>query len=303
MTRAAAIDTGSNTILLLVGEADGDQVRVLRDEIEFARLGEGVDRTKRLSDAAFERGLAAFRRYAGICREMGVEKIVASGTSALRDATNGPDFLAAVKKETGIALEIIGGEREANLGFAAATGDLPEGTPCVVLDIGGGSTELIFGGARQGPREAISFDIGAVRLTERWVKNDPPLPGEIERLVRDARETLASAPKADGPFEVYGVSGTCTTLAAVEQKMTEYDSRKIHGTSLSRSQIDALLAAFRATDSAGRAKMPGLHPKRADVVIAGTLILQEVLTRYGRDRLLISDRGIRHALLREALFP
>lgn len=302
VTSAAAIDTGSNTILLLIGERDGDRVRILQDEIEFARLGEGVDRTGVLSDAAIARGLDAFRRYAKICRDRGVGRIRASGTSALRDAKNGGEFLAAVKRETGIDLEIIGGDREATLGFAAATDELPAGTLAVVLDIGGGSTELIFGEARRGPREAISFDIGAVRLTERWLKSDPPTDAEVAQCAADARAVLVRAPAGEGRFDVHGVSGTCTTLAAVDAKMEVFDSARIHGATLSRARVDALLAEFRATDSAGRARMPGLHPKRADVVIAGTLILQEVLARYGKDRLLISDRGIRHALLREALF-
>lgn len=303
-SRAAAIDAGSNTILLLAGETDPRGpagYRVIRDEIEFARLGEGID-AKKLTDAAMARGLAAFRRYADICKELGITRVKATGTSALRDAANGADFLAAVRKETGFAIEIIDGVREAKLGFAAATDELADGTAAVVLDIGGGSMQLIRGEARRGVRGAVSLDLGAVRLTERWLKNDPPLPAELAALRAEVASALqARAPAGDGAPDVYGVSGTCTTLAAVALGQKDYDSSRIHGTQLTLDEIAGLQARFLATDSAGRAKMPGLHPKRADVIVAGTAVLQEVLAHYGRKTLRISDRGIRHAVLRETL--
>ena len=304
-SRAAAIDAGSNTILLLAGETDPAGpagYRVVRDEIEFARLGEGIDVSKRLSDAAMARGLAAFRRYAGICKELGITRVKATGTSALRDATNGAEFLAAVERETGYRIEIIDGVREAKLGFAAATDELAEGAAAVVLDIGGGSMQLIRGDARRGVRGAVSFDLGAVRLTERWLKHDPPLVGELAALQAEVATALqARAPAADGAPDVYGVSGTCTTLAAVALGLVAYDSARIHGASLTMDEIAGLQERFLQTDSAGRAKMPGLHPKRADVIVAGTAVLQEVLAHYGRKHLRISDRGIRHAVLRETL--
>lgn len=302
--RAAAIDCGSNTTLLAIGSlGEGGRLAMAHEDIDFARLGEGVDRTGMLSDAAMERGIAALRRYRSKAEELGVplERIRATGTSAMRDAKNGRDFLTRVTRETGLEIEIIAGEREARLAFAASTDDLAPGTNAVVVDIGGGSTELIFGAAGQPPRDAVSFDVGAVRLTERHARHDPPTADELAAITADARTAIANAPAADAPFEVYGVSGTCTTLAAIHQKLAVHDSAKIHGSVLTRAEIDALMRAFRATDSAGRAKMPGLHPKRADVIIAGTAILLEVLSRYGKDRLHVSDRGIRHAVLREAL--
>lgn len=311
--RAAAIDAGSNTILLIAGETDAAMpagYRVLAEEIEFARLGEGVDTSARLSETAIERGLAAFRRYVGICKELGIAKVVSSGTSALRDASNGPDFLARVKAETGVAISIIDGEREARLGFAAATDELPQGTPAVVLDVGGGSAQLMSGHARAGVDAAVSFQLGAVRLTERHVKHDPPQAEELAQLRADVDEGLEhgsvthrgeGAPAAPPGAEVIGVSGTCTTLAAVSLGMSEYDSSRIHGLVLPLAEIERLQAAFLATDTAGRSRMPGLHPKRADVIVAGTAVVLRVLARYRRDSLRIADRGIRHALLREAI--
>lgn len=310
---AAAIDAGSNTILLVAGERDAAApagYRVIAEEIEFARLGEGVDRTGRLADAAIERGLAAFRRYAGICRELGVDRVVSSGTSALRDAANVRDFLSRVKAETGVEVEVIDGEREARLGFASATDELPEGTPAVVLDVGGGSAQLMAGHARRWPTEAVSFQLGAVRLTERHVKHDPPTTDEVARITADVEDGLArgavgrpggGAPLAPAGAEVIGVSGTCTTLAAISLGMTEYDASRIHGIELRKSEIERLLSVFLGTDTAGRTRLPGLHPRRADVIVAGTIVALRVLARYGRDRLRIADRGIRHALLREAL--
>lgn len=311
--KAAAIDAGSNTILLVVGETDPSApagYRVIGEEIEYARLGEGVDKSGRLSAEAMERGLSAFRNYVSRCIALDVPKIVSSGTSALRDASNGPDFLARVKQETGVAITIIDGVREARLGFASATDELADGTPAVVLDVGGGSAQLMSGHARRGVTAAVSFQLGAVRLTERHVKHDPPTTDELAQLGADIDDGLArgsvsktgeGAPDALPGAEVIGVSGTCTTLAAISMGMSEYDSSRIHGAVLSRAEIERLLAAFLATDTAGRSRMPGLHPKRADVIIAGTLVVLRVLTRYRRDALKIADRGIRHALLREAI--
>lgn len=313
--RAAAIDAGSNTILLVAGEKDPPApagYRVIADEIEYARLGEGVDESGRLSDAAIERGLAAFRRYVARCEELGIEKIVSSGTSALRDASNGPEFLARVKAETGVEISIIDGEREARLGFAAASDELAPGTAAVVLDVGGGSAQLMSGRARAGVDAAVSFQLGAVRLTERHVKHDPPLAEELARLRTDVDEGLErgsvtrpgeGAPPAPEGAEVIGVSGTCTTLAAISLGLSEYDSSRIHGHVLPIAEIERLQAAFLATDTAGRSRMPGLHPKRADVIIAGTTVVLRVLARYRRETLRIADRGIRHALLREAFGP
>ncbi len=293
--RAAAIDCGTNTILLVVGEKSGERVRVLHDDIEFARLGEGLDASGRISEAAFARGLSAYRRYRSICMDLGVEIIRSSATSAVRDAANGREFLAAVKRETGIDVELIDGVREARLGFAAATADLPAGTQAIILDVGGGSMQLMTVDA------AVSWQLGAVRLTERFFRHDPPLPEEVAALRAHVSSSLGNAPAPAEPFAVYGVSGTCTTLAAVSMKMREYDSSRVHGSSLPIAEIERLLAEFLRTDSAGRSRMPGLHPKRADVIIAGTLVVLEVLARYRQETLHVSDRGIRHAILREAL--
>ena len=297
-TKAAAVDAGTNTILFLAGDDAG---RTLADEIEFARLGEGVDQSGRLSDAAIARGLSAFRRYASQCIDLGIANVRVTGTSALRDAANGADFVAAVKRETGWTLEIIGGEREAALGFAAATDELPDGAPALVIDIGGGSMQLIRGRARRGLEHSISLQLGSVRMTERFFRHDPPTDDEIARLAAHVDAELERAPATAGDVPVYGVAGTCTTLAAVSLRLAEYDAARVHGSSLPLREIERLLAAFRATDSAGRARMPGLHPKRADVIVAGTVTALRTLARYRQDALLVRDRGIRHAVLREAL--
>lgn len=306
VARAAAIDCGSNTILLLVGERDPSApagYRVLHDDIEFARLGEGVDRTGRLAPSAVERGMAALRRYAALCREHGVERIRATGTSALRDAADRDALLVPVERETGIRIEVIDGTEEARLGFASATDELPEGQLALVLDIGGGSMQLMTGRARGGRVDAsVSLDLGAVRMTERWLRDDPPSPPQLASVVGDVQAGLREkAPRVDGAFEIYGVAGTCTTLAAVHLVLAEYDPEKVHGSLLTRDDVDGLMARFLATDSAGRARMPGLHPKRADVIVAGTVVLQQVMDFYGKDAIRVADRGIRHAVLRQLL--
>jgi exopolyphosphatase/guanosine-5'-triphosphate,3'-diphosphate pyrophosphatase len=295
--RAAAIDAGTNTILLLAGDGE----RILADEIEFARLGEGVDRTGRLAEGAMERGLSAFRRYASICADLGVTRIAATGTSALRDAANGAGFLARVEHDTGIRIEILSGVREAHLGFASATDELTAGTPAVVLDIGGGSLQLISGAARRGVTGAVSFQLGAVRMTERHLATDPPTDAEVALLVAEVAADLAKAPDPPAGFALFGVAGTCTTLAAISLGLAEYDATRVHGTALPLAEIERLLALFRGRTAAQRAAIPGLHPRRADVIVAGTLALRQVMRRYGAETLHVADRGIRHAVLRELL--
>jgi exopolyphosphatase/guanosine-5'-triphosphate,3'-diphosphate pyrophosphatase len=294
--RVAAIDVGTNTALLTIAE-DG---RALEERAEIVRLGEGLDRSGRLKDEAIARTVAVVAEFAAAIAKHGCKRVAAVTTEAVRKAANGGDFVAratAALAAVGGRMEIIDGEREARLSWRAVAASFPQlSGPRTVVDIGGGSTELIVG-ERQ-VEGVISLPIGSVRLTERIVAHDPPTAEEAARLAATVDEALAQAPAPRGAL--VGIAGTVTTLAAMEQRLVEYDGARVHGATLSRAGVDALVAQLGATPLADKRRTPGLDPKRADVIWAGAIILQRVMARAGADACIVSDRGIRWGLIEEA---
>lgn len=276
--RAGAIDIGTNTVRLLVADLrpDGTLVDVER-QLAFARLGEGVDRTRTLTDAAMDRAIAAIGPFAERWRVLGCERTRAVATSAVRDASNRAAFLARVERETGVRVEVISGAEEARLSFAGATLGLDPG-PAVVLDIGGGSTEIIAADDG-GISAAGSLDIGAVRLTERHIAHDPPAAAEVEMLRIDAREALAGAPAARVDARLIGVAGTVTTLAVLALGLPAYDGAHVHHAVLTREIVEDLLVTLSQMTSSERRGLPAM-PGREDVIVAGTAILAEVMDHF-----------------------
>lgn len=385
--RAAVVDIGTNSVLLTIAArttlpADPEGAppstprgsedpaaaprsvveRVVEPVLERAtitRLGEGVDATRKLSPAAVDRTLECLRDYGARIREAGVDVIALVGTSALRDAQGGEAFMARAAELIGAPLEVISGQREAELTFRGALSGLDVRGPVTVFDIGGGSTEIISGdaplpgalranpgGPRAGAptlRASFSFDVGSVRLTERHVRTDPPRASELDALRKDIRALLSTAPpalatlfraptdaegaaaegaaaegtdaedlprppsshahSAAAPPTVVGVAGTVTTLAAVEFGLEHYDPMRVHGATLSAESIDGLVTRLASLPLAERQKLPGLEPRRADVIVAGAVLCSEVLRALGAPRLVVSDRGVRWGLLDELLFP
>lgn len=389
--RAAVVDIGTNSVLLTIAArttlpADPEGAppstprgsedpaaaprsvveRVVERGVEpvleratITRLGEGVDATRKLSPAAVDRTLECLRDYGARIREAGVDVIALVGTSALRDAQGGEAFMARAAELIGAPLEVISGQREAELTFRGALSGLDVRGPVTVFDIGGGSTEIISGdaplpgalranpgGPRAGAptlRASFSFDVGSVRLTERHVRTDPPRASELDALRKDIRALLSTAPpalatlfraptdaegaaaegaaaegtdaedlprppsshahSAAAPPTVVGVAGTVTTLAAVEFGLEHYDPMRVHGATLSAESIDGLVTRLASLPLAERQKLPGLEPRRADVIVAGAVLCSEVLRALGAPRLVVSDRGVRWGLLDELLFP
>jgi exopolyphosphatase/guanosine-5'-triphosphate,3'-diphosphate pyrophosphatase len=293
--RVAAIDVGTNTALLTIAEGD----RSIEDRAEIVRLGEGLDRSGRLKDEAIARTVAVVAEYADAIARHGCARVAAVTTEAVRKAANGGDFVAratAALAPVGGRMEVIDGEREARLCWRAVAGSFPSLTgPRTVLDIGGGSTELIVG--ERDVEGVVSLPIGSVRLTERIVAHDPPTADEAARLVATVDEALATAPAPRGAL--VGIAGTVTTLAAMAQRLESYDGARVHGSTLSRATVDALVAELGATPLADKRRTPGLDPKRADVIWAGAIILQRVMARAGVDACIVSDRGIRWGLIDE----
>jgi exopolyphosphatase/guanosine-5'-triphosphate,3'-diphosphate pyrophosphatase len=298
--RVAAIDCGTNTILCLIAEQDGGEVRALEDRAEITRLGEGLQASGQLKPEAIARTLRVLRGYVERIRALGCAHVLGVGTEALRRAENGHLFLneaTALLGTVGGRFQVIDGEREAALAWRAVRGSFPavEGTR-TVLDIGGGSTELLVGADEI--EEVVSMPIGSVRLTEAYLHHDPPTPDETRALIACIDEALAGRPRPRG--QLVGVAGTVTTLAAISLGLTDYDGDRVHGFSLDRATVEALLTRLGAQPLADRRRTPGLDPRRADVIYAGALILARVMEKGGLDRLRVSDRGIRWGLAYEA---
>lgn len=297
--RLAAIDIGTNSTKMTVADVSDSGLLTLVDEqSDVTRLGEGVDVSRRLSDAAMSRTLAAVVRFAAAARAHGAETVLGAGTSALRDAANGPDFIRQVQDQAGVAVQIISGDREAHLAYAAVRSDsslsIPFDASLLVFDIGGGSTELILGDA-DGVGRFKSLDIGAVRLTERFLKSDPPLSAELAEAREFASSALATFPAPDAPVLIAGIGGTALNIAAVTQGAPDPDT--LHGAGLSQAEVAASLLRFASVPLADRRAIPGLEPKRADVITAGALILDVLLTYFHASRFLLSARGLRYGLL------
>jgi exopolyphosphatase/guanosine-5'-triphosphate,3'-diphosphate pyrophosphatase len=298
--RAGAIDIGTNTVLLTIAERGPGGVRALLERATITRLGERVDRTGSLSEAATARTLACLRTYSELLLQARVEALDVVGTSALRDAAGSQSFLDAAAHLLGKRPRVISGDEEAALTFFGAISGLDLEATVIVFDIGGGSTEIIV---RSGAGElaAKSLDIGSVRLFERHLHADPPLPGEVEQVRRAVATALRDAPLPAAEATLVGVAGTITTLAAINQGLVAYDSARVHGAELERTAIEALLQRLAALPLDQRRNVTGLDPGRADVIVAGAAIAAEVVRWSGRSSLKVSDRGVRWGLIQRLL--
>jgi exopolyphosphatase / guanosine-5'-triphosphate,3'-diphosphate pyrophosphatase len=295
--RVAVVDIGTNSSRLLVADLeDGRVVRQLTKHSEVTRLGEGVDATGRLGDEPMERVFGVLEAYRDEADELGAELRVGVLTSAVRDATNGDEFTTAVRKRFGFDARTIDGDTEAALTFAGATSerDPADRMPLVVVDIGGGSTELVQGAG--GTLEFhVSTQAGVVRQTERHLHTDPPRPDEIQALATEVRGIfLDNVPEAvlDDVSAGIAVAGTATSAAAIAQELMPYDPDKVHGYVLERTELDRLLQMLAALPLDERREVPGLHPDRAPTIVAGIVILQQVLDAFALDRVEVSDHDI-----------
>ncbi len=304
MNTFAVIDVGSNSVKLHVGKVGGrDEWLVLRDETRITRLGEGLQATGEIDPAAMDRNLAAIAAYLAEARRLGAGQIVAVGTMCLRTARNTAVFLDRVRTECDLEIEVIDGREEARLSFLAVLSWLggPAG-PLVVVDIGGGSTEFIFGD-RGEIVDRVSLDIGAVGLTERFLRSDLVTPTELENMQVAISESLARLPAKQGGGRVtetlVGVGGTVTCLGAVKHVMPEYDPDVIQGTALTRADIERFGRRFQSLTIEERRQITGLPPGRADIILAGTGIVQGAMQALGFAELTISTRGLRHGLARD----
>jgi exopolyphosphatase/guanosine-5'-triphosphate,3'-diphosphate pyrophosphatase len=300
----ATIDSGTNTTLLLVARAEASgAITVLENRAEITRLGRGIGAGGALGAEGIARTLDALRAYAAAARQHGAP-IAAIGTEALRRAPNGADFLGPAAEILGVPVEVIDGAREAALTFRAAAASFPavaEG-PMIVVDIGGGSTEIVLSDGGQGQaRWSRSLPLGSVRLTEKHVGHDPPEAGEVDAITREIDAALGAVPWPQGPSPavLVGVAGTVTSLAAMALGLESYDPARVHGFELDVAALDAEIARLAASAQPQRERIVGLDPKRADVILAGALILRRIAAAARVPSILVSDRGIRWGLLYE----
>jgi exopolyphosphatase/guanosine-5'-triphosphate,3'-diphosphate pyrophosphatase len=297
MERVASIDIGTNTILLLIAKVEGWKIHPLFEIETVARLGESVQKNGILLQEAMDRGIQTLAQYLKWCKEMGVEKIFAVGTSALREAKNSEVFLKTSKEKLDLAIEIISGEEEAQLSFLAVAKDLEEVEESIlVVDVGGGSTEFILG---RGDRitQWISLPLGSVRFTEEFLCSDPVQDFEWTEMEKEIRRLLAQIPHSNEPFSMVAVGGTATTLASVEQGLEEFIPEKIHHFVLKKEALKNQLFLYRSKTIDERRKIPGLPPARADVILAGGTVLYMTMEELNCHSALISCHGVRYGLI------
>ncbi len=297
MTRVAAIDCGTNSIRLLIAEPDDSGgLRDLDRRLEIVRLGQGVDATGEFHPDALQRTFAAVDHYAELIEkaEVPVENLHFVATSASRDAKNRDSFFAGIKQRLGVLPDVISGETEARLSFVGALSRVtPEGEPVLVMDIGGGSTELITGGAAGKMRSAISLDIGSVRVTERFLKQNPVADDDLVRATEYVDDLLAESGVDFASIGTWiGVAGTATTLAGVYLELEHYDRELVHGAVIPLPAVQELLYRLaRMTVDEIRA-LPSMHPGRADVITGGALVEARIAVRLQVKDLIVSESDI-----------
>jgi len=300
--RVATIDIGTNSVLLLVAELRGRDLVPIVERSTITRLGQDVDRTRRLHPDAVARTLECLGQYAALMQQHQVDVVGCVATSASRDATGAESFVQQASTLIGATPTVISGDREARLTFLGALAGLSLDGPIAVQDVGGGSTEIVLGEVGpQGPsvHQAVSLDVGAVRMTERFLASDPPLPEQLERLRQQVRTELARAPSVPPNTAWVGIAGTITTLVAVDLGLRSYDASRVHGARMSTERIGELAGELSRMPLAERRNVPGLEPKRADVIVAGASIVHEVLRASQAPGLVVSDRGVRWGLAME----
>ena len=303
MSRVGAVDIGTNSIRLLVADVEGGPdgtLTTLDRRMRITRLGQSVDATHRLAPEAVERTLAVLGDYGEALRAAGVRATRATATSAARDATNRDEFFAEATEALGTTPELLSGEEEGSLSFHGATAGLrDEPPPYLVVDIGGGSTEFAVG--TTSPDASISVDVGCVRITEAYLRSDPPTAEELSQAVSVVRDEVSEVartlPGLDGVKTAVGLAGTITTVAAVEQGVP-YSREAIHGFRLSRQAAEDVFRTVALESSAQRRHNPGLEPARVDTIVGGAVVLVAVLRGLELDELLVSEDDILDGLAR-----
>ncbi|HEY6810527.1 MAG TPA: Ppx/GppA phosphatase family protein [Propionibacteriaceae bacterium] len=297
MTRVAAIDCGTNSIRLLIAEPNGSGgLRELDRRLEIVRLGQGVDANGEFHPDALQRTFAVVDQYAELIKkaEVPVPNVHFVATSAARDARNRDSFFAGIKQRLGVLPDVVSGPTEAHLSFLGALSRVtPEGQPVLVMDIGGGSTELITGSAAGEIYRAISLDVGSVRVTERFLKQNPVADDDLARATEYVDDLLAGSGVEFASIGTWiGVGGTATTLAGVHLELEHYDREQVHGAVIPLPAVQALLHRLAKMTVEEIKALPSMHPGRADVITGGALVEARTAARLNVAELIISESDI-----------
>ncbi|MCT4604622.1 MAG: Ppx/GppA family phosphatase [Marinisporobacter sp.] len=304
MLKLGAIDIGTNSMRMIIAKIENRRIVKSSKFLNTTRMGHRVDQTGRLSDEAMDRNIHALKEFMEIAKKEKIEKLPIIATSAVRDAKNKDIFIKRAKEEVHVFVDVINGQREAELGFMGVLKGLErDDENILVLDIGGGSTEFILGN-KEGIKHLISINIGAVRMTEKFVTTDPVSKKEVEHMKKEIDDKIKDTISSLCKFKidrVIGIGGTATTLAAVSKKMNVYDQEKIHQTKLSHEKVKNILNEFLSKNLDDRKKIDGLQSKRADIITAGTIILDRVLKGVQMDHITISEYDNLEGLIFEKL--
>ncbi|HET6623504.1 MAG TPA: Ppx/GppA phosphatase family protein [Gaiellaceae bacterium] len=289
MTRVASVDLGTNSTRLLVADVDGDRLREVVRRLTITRLGEGVDERRKLLPLPITRVRNCLTDYRRELEALGAERTLAIATSAVRDAENGEAFLGEIEWSYGFTTRLLEGDEEAALMYRGVTAGRPPLEDTLLVDIGGGSTELVVG-ANGGPAASTSLDVGCVRVTERFLATDPPTPTELATAAAHVRSLLP-------PYQAraaIGVAGTVTTLAALDLGLAEYDPERTHGHLLALASVERELERLAGLTLEERVKVPGIEPGRAPVIVGGIVVLRELMRAYELGEIEVSERDILH---------
>jgi len=283
-TRVAVIDLGTNSTRMLIADVDGGEIHELERRTTVTRLGRGVEHTGRLCSDAIEDTCPAVGDYKARYEELAAERVFAIATSAVRDAEDADAFLAELRERFGLEVKVLSGEEEAHLTYLGATSQRDSEEPTLVLDIGGGSTELVLGrGFDVGFH--TSLQAGVIRHSERHLSSDPPEPHELENLAKDIRRLVDDAIAENGsrPARAIAVAGTPTSLAAIDQELEPYDAERVHGYRLALARIQRALSHLSALPLTERLHIRGLHRDRAPTIVAGTVVPVQLMRAFGLD--------------------
>ncbi len=294
--RVAVVDIGTNSTRLLIADVEGTGVYEVERRTTVTNMGRGVDHTRTICSDAVDDVCGVIADYKSCFEEMGAERVMAIATSAVRDAVNGEAFIAELRERFDLDAQMLTGEEEAQLTYRGATAHRPTADPTLVFDIGGGSTELIVGTGREVGFHT-SLQAGTIRQSERHLTSDPPDPHELEDLATDIRNLIeqAVAAQPDGaPTRAIAVAGTPTSLAAIDQGLEPYDPGRVHGYHLGMQRIQRMLSRLSSLPLAERLRVPGLHPGRAPTIVAGTVILVQVMRAFGLQEVEVSELDILH---------
>lgn len=289
--KIGTIDIGTNSMRLLIGEYKNGKIENRKKFVNTTRIGQGVDKEGYISNEAINRNIDALKEFAKLCNDEKCEYVYGMGTSALRDSKNGDEFVQLAKRETGISIDIISGEEESNLGFKGVLEGLEGNNDILVIDIGGGSTEFIIGD-REGIKFAKSENVGALRMTEKFLKIDPIDDLEFNDMYmfieHEIDKTLEYI-KEKGIKNLVGIGGTITSLSAMNQELAIYSMEKIHSSKICKKEIEKILQNLKKMTLSDKKTLKGLQPKRADIITAGVAILNIIMEKLELDEIIVSE--------------